>query len=481
MSAQSTASTLPPLGAGKHSRYLGIIALIATFGGLLFGYDTGVINGALEPMSRELGMDSAAQGWVTGSLAFAAAIGALVCGRISDRFGRRLTIIGLSTIFFIGALTCVFAPSMAVLITGRTLLGLAVGGASAVVPVFLAELAPYEIRGSLSGRNELMVVGGQLAAFIVNALIGNLWGEHDGVWRWMFAICTLPAIGLFIGMLRVPESPRWLLRVGRRAQAVEVMKRVRPAERAEAEIADIERTLQEEARASQNSAAGKESAGVRGWFVRILLVGILVGAGQQLTGINSIMYYGIKVLKEAGFSESAALIANIAPGTISVLGSILSLRLMDRVPRRVMAITGYASTAFFHLLIAGASMLLPADNAARPWILLVLIVCFVGAMQTCLNVSTWVIMSELFPLRVRAAGMGISAFSGWMMNGTLSLVFPVILGAVGLTGSFIGFAVVNVIIALLMFCNLPETRGVSLEQVERGVMDGSAYPFARGR
>ena len=481
MSAQSTASTLPPLGTGKHSRYLGIIALIATFGGLLFGYDTGVINGALEPMSRELGMDSAAQGWVTGSLAFAAAIGALVCGRISDRFGRRLTIIGLSTIFFIGALTCVFAPSMAVLITGRTLLGLAVGGASAVVPVFLAELAPYEIRGSLSGRNELMVVGGQLAAFIVNALIGNLWGEHDGVWRWMFAICTLPAIGLFVGMLRVPESPRWLLRVGRRAQAVEVMKRVRPAERAEAEIADIERTLQEEARASQNSAAGKESAGVRGWFVRILLVGILVGAGQQLTGINSIMYYGIKVLKEAGFSESAALIANIAPGTISVLGSILSLRLMDRVPRRVMAITGYASTAFFHLLIAGASMLLPADNATRPWILLVLIVCFVGAMQTCLNLSTWVIMSELFPLRVRAAGMGISAFSGWMMNGTLSLVFPVILGAVGLTGSFIGFAVVNVIIALLMFCNLPETRGVSLEQVERGVMDGSAYPFARGR
>ena len=459
MSAQRTASTLPPLGTGKHRRYLGIIALIATFGGLLFGYDTGVINGALEPMSRELGMDSTAQGWVTGSLAFAAAIGALTCGRISDRYGRRTTIIGLSTIFFIGALTCVFAPNVAVLITGRTLLGLAVGGASAVVPVFLAELAPYEIRGSLSGRNELMVVGGQLAAFIVNALIGNLWGEHDGVWRWMFAICTLPAIGLFVGMLRVPESPRWLLRVGKREQALEVMKRIRSTERAEAEIADIERTLQAEAATSQNDAAGKESVGVRGWFVRILL----------------------KVLKEAGFSESAALIVNIAPGTIAVLGSIMSLRLMERVRRRVMVMTGYVSTAFFHVLIAGASILLPADNAARPWILLVLIVCFVGAMQTCLNVSTWVIMSELFPLRVRAAGMGISAFSGWMMNGVLSLAFPVILGAVGLTGSFIGFAVVNVVIALLMFRNLPETRGVSLEQVERGVMDGSIYPFARGR
>lgn len=181
-----------------------------------------------------------------------------------------------------------------------------------------------------------MVVGGQLAAFIVNALIGNVWGEHDGVWRWMFAICTLPAIGLFVGMLRVPESPRWLLRVGKCEQALEVMKRIRSTERAEAEIADIERTLQAEVATSQNNAAGKDSAGVRGWFVRILLVGILVGAGQQLTGINSIMYYGIKVLKEAGFSESAALIANIAPGTIAVLGSILSLRLMERVPRRVM-------------------------------------------------------------------------------------------------------------------------------------------------
>ena len=480
MSAQSTASTLPPLGTGKHSRYLGIIALIATFGGLLFGYDTGVINGALEPMSRELGMDSTAQGWVTGSLAFAAAIGALGCGRISDRFGRRTTIIGLSTIFFIGALTCVFAPNVAVLITGRTLLGLAVGGASAVVPVFLAELAPYEIRGSLSGRNELMVVGGQLAAFIVNALIGNVWGEHDGVWRWMFAICTLPAIGLFVGMLRVPESPRWLLRVGNREQALEVMKRIRSAERAEAEIADIERTLQAEA-TTQNDAAGKESVGVRGWFVRILLVGILVGAGQQLTGINSIMYYGIKVLKEAGFDEGSALIANIAPGAIAVVGSIFSLRMMERVNRRTMVIAGYSLTAFFHLLIGVASMLLPEGSPARPYIILALVVGFVGSMQTCLNVSTWVLMSELFPLRVRAVGMGLSAFCGWMMNGLLSLVFPVILGALGLTGSFFGFMVVNVLIAVLMWRNLPETRGKTLEDVEAGVISGAAYPFVATR
>ena len=199
-------------------------------------------------------MDSTAQGWVTGSLAFAAAIGALGCGRISDRFGRRTTIIGLSTIFFIGALTCVFAPNVAVLITGRTLLGLAVGGASAVVPVFLAELAPYEIRGSL--RPQRTHGRGRSACRVHRERPHRQrMGEHDGVWRWMFAICTLPAIGLFVGMLRVPESPRWLLRVGKREQALEVMKRIRSTERAEAEIADIERTLQAET-SSQNTAGG---------------------------------------------------------------------------------------------------------------------------------------------------------------------------------------------------------------------------------
>lgn len=470
----ATAKPLPALGSGPHTRRLGIIALVATFGGLLFGYDTGVINGALDPMSRELGMDEATQGWVTGSLAFAAAAGAMITGRISDTAGRRTTIIGLSVLFLAGTIACVAAPSVAILITGRTMLGLAVGGASAVVPVFLAELAPYEVRGSLAGRNELMVVGGQLAAFIVNAIIGNIWGEHDGVWRIMFAVCALPALALFMGMLRMPESPRWLISRGRETEALAVMESIRTRQRAEAEIAQIATSLKEAETSSQESTSAWRSA----WFARILAVGVLVGAGQQLTGINSIMYYGIKVLKEAGFSEGAALIANIAPGAIAVIGSIISLRLMERIPRRVMVITGYTLTAFFHLLIGVASILVPEGSPARPVLILVLVVGFVGAMQTCLNVSTWVIMSELFPLRVRAVGMGASALAGWVTNGLLSMVFPVILAAVGLTGSFFGFMVVNVLIAVAMWRALPETRGKTLEELEVSVMDGSAYPHS---
>ncbi len=251
---------LPPVGEGPHRRRLGVLALVATFGGLLFGYDTGVINGALLPMKEELGLTNLTEGVVTSSLLFGAAVGAMLGGRIADGWGRRKTIILLAVTFFVGTLTCVFAPAFGVMVVGRVLLGLAVGGASTVVPVFLAELAPYEIRGSLSGRNELMIVIGQLAAFVVNAVIGNLWGEGNGVWRVMLAVCALPAVALFIGMLRVPESPRWLASKGRYGEALSVLGEIRSEERARAELDDIRRTNDLEARSSVSVAGGRCSA-----------------------------------------------------------------------------------------------------------------------------------------------------------------------------------------------------------------------------
>ncbi|SQC30156.1 Probable metabolite transport protein CsbC [Rothia kristinae] len=184
----SAAPDLPPLGNGAHQHRLTMIALVATLGGLLFGYDTGVINGALLPMSAELGLTEVTEGVVTSSLLFAAAIGALTIGYVSDAWGRRRTILLLAVMFFLGAMLCVFTPGLGLLIAGRVILGLAVGGASTVVPVFLAELAPYEIRGSLSGRNEMMVVLGQLAAIVINAILGNTLGTSRGsggsCWPW---------------------------------------------------------------------------------------------------------------------------------------------------------------------------------------------------------------------------------------------------------------------------------------------------------
>src|ERR687897_3336442 len=234
-------STLPPLTPGPHRKRIGLISIVACLGGLLFGYDTGVSNGAEGPMQAELGLSDLQLGVAISSLVFAAAVGAFLGGKISDAIGRRTTIIVLAVMFFVGVLVVVFSPGFGLLVAGRIILGLAVGGASTVVPVYLAELAPYEIRGSITGRNELAIVSGQLAAFVVNAIIGLTFGHIEGVWRIMFAVCALPAIALFFGMLRMPESPRWLVEKGRDDEALAVLKTVRSEDWAIAAWEQVER------------------------------------------------------------------------------------------------------------------------------------------------------------------------------------------------------------------------------------------------
>ena len=470
--AQPGHAALPPLTDGPHRRRLGLVALIATFGGLLFGYDTGVINGALRPMAAELGLTPLTEGVVTSSLVFAAAFGAMVGGRFSDGWGRRKTIILLAVLFFVGTAAVVLAPGLALLVCGRVLLGLAVGGASTVVPVFLAELAPYEIRGSIAGRNELMIVVGQLAAFVVNAIIGNTLGHLDGVWRIMFAISALPAIALFIGMLRMPESPRWLVQRGRTADARRVLATIRSQDRADAELAELATSIDSE---QHQRVLGWRAVLTNKNLVRILLIGIGVGIAQQLTGINSIMYFGQTVLIESGFDESAALIANVAPGIIAVIGALIALSMMDRVDRRKTFIIGFTLTTLSHLLIGLASTLLPVGSPARPGVILLLVVVFVGSMQTFLNVAVWVYLSEIFPLHMRGFGMGVSVFMLWVTNGILSLYFLSLVDAVGITGTFFLFAAVGALALFFVWRFVPETRGRTLEALEEDVTTGAIY------
>ncbi|MHA3685097.1 sugar porter family MFS transporter [Leucobacter sp. HY1908] len=469
---QPQGGLLPALTNGPHKKRLGVVALIATFGGLLFGYDTGVINGALRPMAAELGLTPFTEGVATSALVFAAAIGAMLCGRLSDGWGRRKAIILLAVIFFVGTIFVVAAPGLGMLVLGRVFLGLAVGGASTVVPVFLAEMAPYEIRGSLSGRNELMIVVGQLAAFIINAIIGNTLGHIEGVWRIMFAICALPAIVLFFGMLRMPESPRWLVDKGRVDDALAVLKTVRPEDRAVAEFTELTSVTVVENGGSQ---LGWRAIFANKNLLKIVLIGIGVGVAQQLTGINSIMYFGQTVLVESGFDESAALIANIAPGAIAVIGAVIALAMMDRFDRRKTFIAGFSLTTVSHLLIGVASMTLAIDNPARPWVILTLVVIFVGSMQTFLNVATWVYLSEIFPLHMRGFGMGVSVFALWVTNGFLSLYFLSLVAAVGITGTFFLFAAVGALALLFVWRCLPETRGRTLEALEEDVRTGAIY------
>jgi major inositol transporter-like SP family MFS transporter len=479
---------LPPLTSGPHRKRLGLISVVACLGGLLFGYDTGVTNGAEGPMAQDLGLNLLQLGVVVSSLIFAAAVGALVWGRVSDAWGRRRTIILLAVLFFVGTLLVVFSPAspepgtfsltgFTVLVCGPIMIGLAVGGASTVVPVYLAELAPYEIRGSITGRNELAIVFGQLSAFVMNAIIAVTLGDVvEGVWRIMFAVSALPAIALFIGMLRMPESPRWLTEKGWYDDALAVLETVRPADRAKAELQEIERIAALEVETHQ---VGLKAVLANKWLRRIILVGIGVSMAQQLTGINSVMYYGTRILEESGMTEQQAVLANIAFGVVAVIGGIIALYNMDRLDRRRTFIIGLSLTTTCHLLIGIAGNLLPAGNPARPIVILVLVVAFVLSMQTFLNVAVWVWLAEIFPLHMRGLGIGLSVFFGWTMNGFLALYFPTLVGTIGISGTFFLFAGIGVVALIFVGTQVPETRARSLEDLEEDVTTGAIYQVSK--
>ncbi|GAB2449810.1 sugar porter (SP) family MFS transporter [Conyzicola lurida] len=464
---------LPPLGKGPHTTRLGLVAVIATFGGLLFGYDTGVINGALAPLTRDFDLTPVTEGVVTSILLLGAAVGALFGGRLSDRFGRRHNILLLAVIFLVAAIGCVVAPSFEFISVARFVLGLAVGGASVTVPVYLAELAPTERRGGIVNRNELMIVIGQLSAFVINAIIGNVWGDVEGIWRVMLAISALPAIALFIGMLRMPESPRWLIAQGRENEALAVLEQVRTPERAAAELAEVH-DMAEESEISDNQDG--QTGGWRDlripWIRRILLVGIGLAVAQQFTGINAVMYYGTQLLTDAGFSASGALIANTANGVLSLTGVLVGFRLIRRFGRRTLLITGFGGTTIAHLLIGFSSMLIP-EGIGRASVILVFVVIFVFVTQATIAPIVWLMLAEIFPQKFRGFGLGVSVLFLWLANFAIGLFFPSVVDSFGITATFLVFAGIQVLSLVFVFTSAPETRGRSLEQVEEDLSTGT--------
>jgi major inositol transporter-like SP family MFS transporter len=306
-----------------------------------------------------------------------------------------------------------------------------------------------------------MIVTGQLLAFIFNAYLGNNFGESGGIWRWMLVIATLPAIALWIGMNFMPESPRWLASMGSFGEALSVLRRIRSQRAAAAEFEEVKALAVEDYKAKMGSW---KDLGVP-WLRHIFLVGIGLAVIQQITGVNSIMYYGTQILAESGFGREAALTANIANGVISVLATFVGIWLLGKVGRRRMLITGQLGTTTALLLIGVFSLFLP-EGTARGFAILALTVTFLAFQQGAISPVTWLMLSEIFPLKIRGLGMGASAFVLWIVNFLVGFGFPQLLAAIGLSNTFFVFAVLGVGAIAFAARYIPETKDKSLEDLE---------------
>lgn len=472
-------STTTNLANAQSYNFLRKIAISATFGALLFGYDTGVVNGALTFMSRpdQLNLTPAMEGGVASSLLFGAAFGAFFCGRIADSKGRRKMLLILSFIFFCATIGCALSPNFEVLICFRFILGNAVGGASVTVPAYLSECSPVERRGRLVTQNELMIVSGQLMAFVINAILGVSFGEVGHIWRWMLSVATIPAVCLFVAMYRMPESPRWLVRKGRISEALEILKKIRSTEElAVAELEEIKLNIEKEDSAEKVKFS---ELGIP-WIRRIILIAVGIAMCNQAGGVNSVMYYGTQILQNAGFSTNAAMIGNIANGVISVIATYMAIYLMKTHGRRKLLMLGFISTMICHIII-GTSSLLFSHETFFPYFILFMTVTFMFCNQGLIGPITWLLLSEILPMRLRGMGMGFAVFWQWIASFTIGFLFPVFLSLVGLSGTFYIFAIVGLIALIFTKLFVPETKGYSLENIEESFRNYAATDAAKAK
>lgn len=466
MSARITPAAGTPTGQRASARRLIFISvLVATMGALAFGYDTGIIAGALPFMTLPLdqgglGLNAVSEGLVTASLVVGAAFGSLASGYVSDRFGRRLTLRILSVLFIAGALGTATAPSVPFMIAARFLLGIAVGGGSATVPVFIAEIAGPSRRARLVSRNELMIVSGQLLAYVLSAVMAALL-HTPGIWRYMLAIAMVPGVLLLIGTFFVPPSPRWLAAKGRLDEAETVLEQLRDTQ------ADAQREL-EEMKAQAKQAHTRPPIGEllrQRWVIKLLFIGIGLGFTAQLTGVNAFMYYTPIILKNTGMGTNAALTATIGNGVVSVIATLLGIWAIGRYGRRHLLMTGLVMVVLMQAALGCVLMFMP-QNLAQSYTALGCILVFLLFMQMCVSPVYWLLMSELFPMQVRGLLTGAAVSMQWLFNASVAFSFPIAIDALG-NPTFFVFAAINIGSLIFVYLCLPETKGKSLEQIEK--------------
>jgi major inositol transporter-like SP family MFS transporter len=442
----SVRKTGGPGRSTAHNKFLVKLTVISTLGGLLFGYDTGVISGALLYMRDDLALTPLTEAVVVSSLLFpGAAFGALLGGKLADALGRKGSLLVCAGLFLFGALICAIAPNVTVMTIGRILLGFGVGAAAVTCPLYLAEMAPADRRGRMVTINELMIVTGQFLAFAMNALLDALIADAH-VWRWMLAVALVPAVGLFVGMFFLPDSPRWYAVRGRLDDTRRVLGLSRdPAEASEEYnvIADLREFP---------------------WMRRILWIGCGLATVQQATGINTVNYYAPTILESTGLGASASLILTITVGVVAIIGTILGIILIGHFNRRALLLTGFVGVAAGHAILALSFLL--AESGFRSYLILAAMLVVVFFVQTFIGTLVWLLLSEIFPMTIRGFAMGIAVFVLWTVNAAISFAFPPLVAALGATPTFGLFALINVGSLIFVKKFAPETRGRTLEELE---------------
>jgi sugar porter (SP) family MFS transporter len=424
-------------------------------GGLLFGYDLGIVAGALLFITPEMGLTKLDQGLVTSALIFGALLTAPTCGPVADRVGRRPVVLASGLVFALGAILAGLAPNVLVVILSRFIMGIAVGTASVMVPIYLSELAPAAVRGKLSGLNQLMISSGILLAYLVNLALTPF-----DAWRWMFALAAVPAVVLLIGVYFQPESPRWLVQKGRIEEAREVLARSRDEAEVTRELAEI----QEIARQGSTGIGAMELIRTKR-FRKVLLIGCGLAFLQQVIGINTIIYYAPTILKSIGFGTSAAILANAGLGVLTVVVTVIMLMMVDRVGRKRPLMLGALGMCVCMLLLGFVFFSSGLKGGGSGWLTITALALFKISFSLSWGGIVWIMLGEIFPLRVRGAAMGVATFFNWLGNLLVGLFFPILLG-IGAGTVFLIFAAVAIVAFVFATSLVPETKGRSLEQIE---------------
>jgi MFS transporter, SP family, arabinose:H+ symporter len=457
-----------------HMRYIWAVCLTAALGGLMFGYDWVVIGGAELFYERCFNLvSSLAIGWAMSSALIGALIGALAAGALSDKFGRRPLLRLAGLLFVATSIGTGLAPSFPLFVTNRLLGGVAIGIASNLSPMYIAEIAPAHLRGRLVSVNQLTIALGVMAAQLVNWLIAeptpagiavaalppDSWNVLTG-WRWMFGVTAIPAAVFFVAMLFVPESPRWLAKKGRSDLARGVLTRIGGQVYAERSLRDIEATLVNEI----DRVDVRELLDPK--MRKILMVGVVLAVFQQWCGINVIFQYGSRIFADAGYEVSGILFNIVITGIVSVLMTFVAIGTVDRWGRRILMLSGALGLSVIYLLVGWVY-----HRGLQGPVPVTLVVAAIGCYCYSLAPITWVILSEIFPNRIRGGAMSVSVVALWMGNFALSLTFPVLCEKLGLARCFWLYAGICFAGFLFILMRLPETRGKTLEEIERELVD----------